>query len=81
MSSPSRPSPADHNKNGSERALYSGSASLALRLFPLRDLTGHIISAKNILRESGRREAGVGLHGRLHMRAAVGAEKAARALF
>lgn len=36
---------------------------LALRLFPLRDLTGHIISAKNILRESGRREVGVGLHG------------------
>lgn len=36
--------------------------SFVLRLFPLRDLTGHIISAKNILRESGRREVGVGQH-------------------
>lgn len=53
------------NKKAPERALRGGSAFLALRLFPLRDLTGHIISAKNILRESGRREAGVGLHGRL----------------
>lgn len=36
--------------------------SLAPRMFPLRDLTGHIIGAKNILRESGRRGVGVGLH-------------------
>lgn len=38
-------------------ALLCGS----LGLFPLRDLTGHIMGSKNILRESGRREAGVGL--------------------
>lgn len=48
-----------------KRDLHSSSAFFALGLFPLRDLTGRIIGAKNILRESGRRGVGVGLHGGL----------------
>lgn len=44
------PLPSDHWESGPPRQLCSS----ALRLFPLRYLTGRIISSKNILRESGR---------------------------
>lgn len=62
----------------SSLSLRGSSASQALRLFPLRDLTGHIISAKNIRRESGRRGAGVGPRGG---RAAAGSLSPWRASF
>lgn len=52
------------HQNGSPRRI----CSVALMLFPLRELTGHIIRAKNIRREWGRTGAGVGLRGGAHGR-------------
>lgn len=52
------------HQNGSPRRI----CSVAPALFPLRELTGHIISSKNIRREWGRTRAGVGLRGGAHGR-------------
>lgn len=52
-------------QNGSPRRRL---CSVAPALFPLRELTGHIISSKNIRREWGRTRAGVGPRGGAHGR-------------